>query len=125
MSADIRAAVEAVLRQYTDPHLDQDPLSAGCVRAIDVQGDQVSVQLELGYAAAQFKQGWAQMLQLAIENLAGVRSATVEVNCVIAAHKTQAQVRAGQRQERDRRGLRQGRCGQVHHCRQPGPGPGP
>ena len=38
MSADIRAAVEAVLRQYTDPHLDQDPLSAGCVRAIDVQG---------------------------------------------------------------------------------------
>lgn len=94
MSADIRAAVEAVLRQYTDPHLDQDPLSAGCVRAIDVQGDQVSVQLELGYAAAQFKQGWAQMLQLAIENLEGVRSATVEVNCVIAAHKAQAQVQA-------------------------------
>jgi len=94
MSADIRAAVEAVLRQYTDPHLDQDPLSAGCVRGIDVQDGQVSVQLELGYAAAQFKQGWAQMLQLAIENIEGVRSAHVEVNCVIAAHKAQAQVPA-------------------------------
>nr|WP_288454355.1 iron-sulfur cluster carrier protein ApbC [uncultured Pseudomonas sp.] len=94
MSADIRAAVEAVLRQYTDPHLDQDPLSAGCVRALDVQDGQVSVQLELGYAAAQFKQGWGQMLQLAIENIEGVRSARVEVNCVIAAHKAQAQVPA-------------------------------
>ncbi len=94
MSADIRAAVEAVLRQYTDPHLDQDPLSAGCVRALDVQDGQVGVQLVLGYAAGQFKQGWAQMLQLAIENLEGVRSATVEVNCVIAAHKAQAQVPA-------------------------------
>ncbi len=94
MSADIRAAVEAVLRQYTDPHLDQDPLSAGCVRGIDVQDGQVSVQLELGYAAAQFKQGWAQMLQLAIENIEGVRSARVEVDCVIAAHKAQAQVPA-------------------------------
>ena len=48
-----RAAVEAVLRQYTDPYLNQDPVSAGCVRAIDVQGDKVSVQLELGYAAGQ------------------------------------------------------------------------
>ncbi|TBU77618.1 iron-sulfur cluster carrier protein ApbC [Pseudomonas daroniae] len=94
MSADIRAAVEAVLRQYTDPHLDQDPLSAGCVRAIDVQDGQVSVKLELGYAAALFKQGWAQLLQLAIENIEGVRRASVEVNCVIAAHKAQAQVPA-------------------------------
>ena len=60
MSAVNRAAVEAVLRQYTDPYLNQDPVSAGCVRAIEVQGDHVSVQLELGYAAGLFKNGWAQ-----------------------------------------------------------------
>ena len=58
MSAVNRAAVEAVLRQYTDPYLNQDPVSAGCVRAIEVQGDQVTVQLELGYAAGLFKSGW-------------------------------------------------------------------
>ncbi|MFL6608394.1 MAG: iron-sulfur cluster assembly protein, partial [Pseudomonas sp.] len=50
MSAVNRAAVETVLRQYTDPYLNQDPVSAGCVRAIDIQGDRVSVQLEIGYA---------------------------------------------------------------------------
>src|SRR5471032_76123 len=92
MSAVNRAAVEAVLRQYTDPYLNQDPVSAGCVRAIDVQGDQVSVQMELGYAAGLFKSGWAQMLQMAIEGLDGVRSAKVHIQCVIAAHKAQAQI---------------------------------
>lgn len=92
MSAVNRAAVEAVLRQYTDPYLNQDPVSAGCVRAIEVQGDQVTVQLELGYAAGLFKSGWTQMLQMAIEGLDGVRSAKVDIQCVIAAHKAQAQI---------------------------------
>jgi len=92
MGAVNRAAVEAVLRQYTDPYLNQDPVSAGCVRAIDINGEQVSVTLELGYAAGLFKNGFAQMLQLAIEGLDGVARATVQINCVIAAHKAQAQV---------------------------------
>ncbi|MDP2147014.1 MAG: iron-sulfur cluster carrier protein ApbC, partial [Pseudomonas sp.] len=39
-----------------------------------------------------FKSGWAQMLQMAIEGLDGVRSAKVDIQCVIAAHKAQAQI---------------------------------
>jgi ATP-binding protein involved in chromosome partitioning len=62
------------------------------VRAIDIDAGRVRVQLELGYAAGLFKSGWAQMLQLAIEGLDGVSSAQVEVACVIAAHKAQAQI---------------------------------
>src|ERR1700712_298997 len=92
MSAVNRAAVEAVLRQYTDPYLNQDPVTAGCVRAIDIDGDRVSVQLELGYAAALFKNGWAQMLQMAIESMDGVASAKVQINTLISAHKAQAQI---------------------------------
>jgi len=94
MSAVTRAAVECVLRQYTDPYLNQDPVSAGCVRAIDIQGAQVSVQLQLGYAAGLFKSGWAQVLQTAIGNLEGVSSAQVSIDCQVAAHKAQAQVPA-------------------------------
>ncbi|TBU99838.1 iron-sulfur cluster carrier protein ApbC [Stutzerimonas kirkiae] len=89
MSVVTRQAVEAVLRQYTDPHLGQDPLSAGCVRGIDIRGEQVEVRLELGYAAELFRQGWAQLLGNAIERLDGVVRADVQVDCVIAAHKTQ------------------------------------
>ncbi|SFY06416.1 MULTISPECIES: iron-sulfur cluster carrier protein ApbC [unclassified Pseudomonas] len=92
MSAVNCATVEAVLRQYTDPYLNQDPVSAGCVRDIDVQGDRVNVRLEIGYAADLFKGGWAQMLQMAIEALDGVTSAKVEITSVIAPHKAQAQV---------------------------------
>lgn len=94
MSAVTRAAVEGVLRQYTDPYLNLDPVSAGCVRAIDILGAQVAVQLQLGYAAGLFKNGWAQVLQTAIENLDGVASAQVSIECVVAAHKAQAQVPA-------------------------------
>ncbi len=92
MSAVTRAAVESVLRQYTDPYLNQDPVSAGCVQAIDIQGERVSVKLQLGYAAGLFKKGWAQVLQTAIEGMEGVAAATVEIDCVIAAHKAQAQI---------------------------------
>ena len=92
MSAVTRAAVESVLRQYTDPYLNQDPVSAGCVQAIDIQGERVSVKLQLGYAAGLFKKGWAQVLQTAIEGMEGVAAASVEIDCVIAAHKAQAQI---------------------------------
>jgi ATP-binding protein involved in chromosome partitioning len=94
MSTLNRAQVEATLRQFTDPHLDQDPVSAGCLREVDIQGGKVRVRLELGYAAGLFKGGWAQMLKMALENLDGVDSAEVQVDCVIGAHKAQEQVPA-------------------------------
>ena len=71
-----REAVETALRQYTDPHLNQDPVSAGCLREVDIQGGKVRVRLQLGYAAGLFKSGWAQLLQMALENLDGVDSAS-------------------------------------------------
>ncbi|PTU75877.1 iron-sulfur cluster carrier protein ApbC [Pseudomonas mangrovi] len=94
MSALTREAVENCLRQLTDPHLDQDPVSAGCVQAIDIQGGRVSVCLELGYACGLFKSGWAQMLQMALESLDGVEAASVSVEVNIQAHKAQEQVPA-------------------------------
>ena len=90
-----REAVETALRQYTDPHLNQDPVSAGCLREVDIQGGKVRVRLQLGYAAGLFKSGWAQLLQMALENLDGVDSVSVQVDCVIEAHQGQAQVPPG------------------------------
>jgi ATP-binding protein involved in chromosome partitioning len=94
MSADLRAAVENALRRLTDPHLDQDPVSAGCLREVDIQGGSVRVRLELGYAAGLFSNGWAHTLQVALENLDGVDSASVRVDVAIEPHKAQDQVPA-------------------------------
>jgi len=89
-----REAVEAALRQLTDPHLEQDPVSAGCVRDIRIQDDTVQVRVQLGYAAGLFKGGWAQTLEMAIGNLDGVARAEVQVDCVIEAHAAQPQMEA-------------------------------
>ncbi|MFC0711788.1 iron-sulfur cluster carrier protein ApbC [Azorhizophilus paspali] len=87
-----REAVETALRQYFDPHLKQDPVSAGCVRDIAIRDGQVGVRLELGYAAGLFKDGWAQLLETGLKSLDGVREARVQVDSVIAPHKALEQV---------------------------------
>lgn len=92
MSVVTRELVEATLRQFTDPNLNQDPVSAGCLRDIRIDGGKVAVRLELGYAAALFKNAWAQMLQMGLENVDGIDSASVQIDINIAAHKAQAQV---------------------------------
>lgn len=89
-----REAVETCLRQLTDPNLGMDPVSAGCIRNVEIIGNRVRVQVELGYAAGLFKAGWGQMLQMALEQMPGVESAQVQVDCVIHAHKAQTQVPA-------------------------------
>jgi ATP-binding protein involved in chromosome partitioning len=94
MSVVTRAAIEAALSQYTDPHLQQDPVSAGCVREVQIDGGQVDVRLQLGYPCALFKGGWAQMLQMALENVEGVERARVQVDVCIEPHQGQAQVPA-------------------------------
>ena len=94
MSAVSRQLIETVLRQFTDPHLNLDPVSAGCVREIDIQGGKVSVRLQVGYACGLFRSGWAQMLQMALESLDGVESAVVGVDVQIEPHKAQEQVPA-------------------------------
>lgn len=92
MSAITRQVVEATLRQFTDPNLNQDPVTAGCLRDVSIDGSTVRVRLELGYAADLFKNGWAQMLQMALENVEGISRASVQIDTNIAAHKAQAQV---------------------------------
>ena len=94
MSVVNRQLIETILRQFIDPHLGQDPVSAGCLREVDVQGGKLSVRLQVGYACGLFKTGWAQMLQMALENLDGVTSANVQVDVQITAHKAQEQVPA-------------------------------
>ena len=89
MSAVTRAAVEETLSRLIDPNLNLDPVTAGCVRSIEIEDGRVSVALELGYPADRFKMGWAQMLQMSLEQMPGVARAAVNITTVIAAHQGQ------------------------------------
>lgn len=74
-----REAIEQALRQLTDPHLSQDPVSADCVRDIRIDSGKVAVDVVLGYAADRFKDDWASTMQNALEQLPGVEQASVSV----------------------------------------------
>lgn len=94
MSTVTQAAVEAALKQFKDPHLNQDPVSSGALKAVAIEDDRVGILIELGYAADLFKSGWAQMLTMALENIEGVSQAKVTIQTRIHAQPTQAQVPA-------------------------------
>jgi len=80
-----RETVETALRQCIDPHLGLDPVSAGCLREVQIEGNRLSLRLELGYAAALFKAKWAGQVQQALAHLP-VDPVRVTVDCRIAAH---------------------------------------
>ncbi|MCK9237151.1 MAG: iron-sulfur cluster carrier protein ApbC [Thiopseudomonas sp.] len=80
-----REQIESALRELTDPHLNQDPVSAECVKDIRINGSSVVVDVVLGYAADQFKQGWAQVLQSTVEQVEGVSQAQVNVSWQVPA----------------------------------------
>ncbi len=85
MSQLTRDAVEQALRQLTDPHLNQDPVSADCVRQIEIDGDKLRVKIELSYAAGLFANAWREIIQSTLENLDGVAEVTVEVDWRVPA----------------------------------------
>lgn len=85
MSQLAREQIEIALRQLTDPHLNQDPVSAGCIKDVRIQDGRVEVDVELGYAAEQFKNAWSQMLQMTLEQLEGVAQAQVNVSWAVSA----------------------------------------
>lgn len=94
MSSIDRSRVELALSQYQDPYLKTDLISAGCLRDIRIDGTRVTVEIELGYAAASLTAGIAQMLQVAVESIDQVESATVNVRCVVRSAPAQGSIEA-------------------------------
>ncbi len=46
--------VESALKQYIDPFLEKDPVTAGVVKDIAIEGGDVKVKIVLGYPAFGF-----------------------------------------------------------------------
>ena len=49
MSADSRDRVEAALKAWTEPHFGLDLVTAGAVRALEVDAGKVSLDVDLGF----------------------------------------------------------------------------
>ncbi len=81
--------VETALKEVIDPFLDKDLVTARLVKDIAIDGDTVSVKINLGYPAKSNKDELAKTLQAKVESITGVARANVEVSVNVASHTVQ------------------------------------
>lgn len=81
--------VENHLRHFIDPNHGVDLISAKSVKAIVIDGANVSVKLELGYPAKTYLATLKTELEQYLKTLAGVENASVEVTVKIVSHAVQ------------------------------------
>jgi ATP-binding protein involved in chromosome partitioning len=81
--------IEEAIKGFTEPHLEKDLVAAKSVKGIDIDGDKVKVDIELGFPAAGYKDELASSMKEMVEAVDGVSSAEVNVSWKVAAHSVQ------------------------------------
>jgi ATP-binding protein involved in chromosome partitioning len=81
--------VETALKEYIDPYLQKDLVSANTVKHIQVEGSIVTVEISLGYPTAGYNEALISQLKAKIGALAGVETVHIQVSHKIIAHAVQ------------------------------------
>ncbi len=81
--------IEAAIKEYIDPYLDKDLVSANCVKDITIDGDKVKVHIALGFPAAGYIPELTATLKEKVEAVDGVANAEIEVSASIVSHAAQ------------------------------------
>ena len=84
-----REQIEQAIQGYVEPNLKQDLVKAKAVKGIEIDGDRVKIEIELGFPAQGIKAELEQLLKEKVEAVAGVASAEVTVGWNIIAHSVQ------------------------------------
>jgi ATP-binding protein involved in chromosome partitioning len=84
-----RLQVETALKEYVDPYLQRDLVSAGSIKDIAVDGGKVKVDVVLGFPAKGYHADLAAKLKEKLGALAGAGEVTVNVSSQIVAHAVQ------------------------------------
>jgi ATP-binding protein involved in chromosome partitioning len=84
-----KEVVETAIKDYTEPHLGRDLVGAGCVKGIDIEGDQVKVNVVLGFPAKGIADTLAAAVKQRVEAVDGVSAAAVDVSWKVTAHSVQ------------------------------------
>jgi ATP-binding protein involved in chromosome partitioning len=89
MTQPTRDEVEAAISGYVDPYLETDLISAKAIKNIQVDGAAVTVAVRLGFPARGHVQTITDAISERIKAIAGVDSATVNVDWKVASHAVQ------------------------------------
>ncbi|HEX9626566.1 MAG TPA: iron-sulfur cluster carrier protein ApbC [Acidiferrobacterales bacterium] len=85
--------VETALKEVIDPYLEQDLVTAKCVKNIAVDGGKVTVEVTLGYPAKGSQDALAAKLKEKVAAVAGVKDVIINIGSKIAAHGVQKGVK--------------------------------
>jgi len=89
MSEVTKELIEEAIKSYVEPHLEKDLVAAKCVKGIDVDGDKVKIDIELGFPSKGIQSELAGAVKQMVEALDAVASAEVNVTSKIVAHSVQ------------------------------------
>ncbi len=88
-----QAAVETAIKDYIDPYMEKDLVTAMAVKDIAVDGDKASVKIVLGYPAAGHTDTVAADIKKIVEAVDGISSADIDVSFEIASHSVQGSLK--------------------------------
>ena len=83
------AAVQDLLKSLIDPNVETDLVSAKSVKNITIDGDNVTVNIELGYPAKSYLEPLKVAVKEKLQSLAGIGEITVNASSNIIAHSVQ------------------------------------
>lgn len=81
-------AIESIIKEWQDPYLEQDLVTAGALKGVSVEEERVRVKVELPYPARGHRQACANALAEAIRNATRVSQVEVEVSWKVAVQTT-------------------------------------
>lgn len=84
-----KAAVENLLKNFIDPNVETDLVSAKSVKKVSVDGNDVSVVIELGYPAKSYVEELKAALIQRLQALPGIGKLDVAVSFNIVSHSVQ------------------------------------
>lgn len=84
-----KAVVENLLKTFIDPNVATDLISAKSVKNIAIDGNDVSVKIELGYPAKSYIPVLSEQLREKLSTLTGIGNIHLEVTANIVAHSVQ------------------------------------
>jgi len=93
MSAVSQLQIETKLKEFQDPYLGADLVSAKAIKNIAIDGGNVTIDVELGFPASGYQQTLADNVSEQIGGLAGVDQVNVNVSSNVVVHSVQQGVK--------------------------------
>ncbi len=89
----LQTQIEALLKTVIDDNLQQDLLSSGTVKKLEINGDTVTLDIVFGYRSTQNEKSLNVKLSQALAAIEGIHNVHVTVTSKIVAHTTQNNIK--------------------------------